>query len=520
MNEDSFERGIRERVQADFGPNARIVYVSNSYIRKLQIIQSHLKTLYGDKADWQKGLERYKNSTEYKSACHVVKSIDDLPELTFDDIQNMISEEKAYKAASDKVLQDEAIISDISGSVDNITYINALLEAEGLLGILPIKVHGALQHWLIDYDAFTENEIRDSLDKMNKRETCGLLPMVIKQFSDDFIAGMLNRYAGAGEVMQQRRTKYYFRGENAYYGKSQPSAFRHRSDRPYNKIPLYVQNYIEDLRAEEASEFFLKFDAVKYWGYCQPVYRALCQHYGLWTSLLDITSDIKTALFFACCKWEDNRWKPLTQADFEKKVSRKYISDKGGDSRYGILYRSPSEITTMVYGNKPLDDEFEIITPVGWQPFMRCAAQSAYIKCSKDPAYDAYKDELFEKYKFRLTEDICNWIYEEMDQGDKIYPRNDVPDITGVMSEINKTHVFSQKTFDKFCGYIKANPADKESIKMVLQCYGYSITPAGKSYVSYKQMRKWNKQYPLEKVEAMIDEEPKSRPMMVLTATE
>lgn len=174
----------------------------------------------------------------------------------------------------------------------------------------------------------------------------------------------------------------------------------------------------------------------------------------------------------------------------------------------------------MVYGNKPLDDEFEIITPVGWQPFMRCAAQSAYIKCSKDPAYDAYEDELFEKYKFRLTEDICDWIYEEMDQGDKIYPRNDVPDITGVMSEINKTHVFSQKTFDKFCGYIKANPADKESIKMVLQCYGYSIAPAGKSYVSYKQMRKWNKQYPLEKVEAMIDEKPKSRPMMVLTATE
>lgn len=55
---------------------------------------------------------------------------------------------------------------------------------------------------------------------------------------------------------------------------------------------------------------------------------------------------------------------------------------------------------------------------------------------------------------------------------------------------------------------------------MVLQCYGYSITPAGKSYVSYKHMRKWNKQYPLEKVEAMIDEKPKSRPMMVLTAME
>lgn len=27
---------------------------------------------------------------------------------------------------------------------------------------------------------------------------------------------------------------------------------------------------------------------------------------------------------------------------------------------------------------------------------------------------DMYKDELFEKYKFRHSEELCNWIYEEM----------------------------------------------------------------------------------------------------------
>jgi hypothetical protein len=62
-------------------------------------------------------------------------------------------------------------------------------------------------------------------------------------------------------------------------------------------------------------------------------------------------------------------------------------------------------------------------------------------------ADDMYKDELFEKYKFRHSEELCNWIYEEMREGDLVYPRNDVPDLSSVMGEINTTHVFSAKAF-------------------------------------------------------------------------
>ena len=72
-------------------------------------------------------------------------------------------------------------------------------------------------------------------------------------------------------------------------------------------------------------------------------YHALAQHYGIKTPLMDITSDLKTALFFACCKYEGHQWRPMEKRDFV------YTQDgaREKDSRYGVLYRVPTEITDM-----------------------------------------------------------------------------------------------------------------------------------------------------------------------------
>lgn len=84
----------------------------------------------------------------------------------------------------------------------------------------------------------------------------------------------------------------------------------------------------------EACFFLDNFDAIKYWGHSAVNHLALAQHYGIKTPLLDLTSNFRTALFFACCKYQDGQWRPLTKRDLD-----------GGDPRYGILYRSPTEIT-------------------------------------------------------------------------------------------------------------------------------------------------------------------------------
>ena len=63
--------------------------------------------------------------------------------------------------------------------------------------------------------------------------------------------------------------------------------------------------------------------------------------------MLDFTSDLKTALFFACCKYENGKWEPLKRNDFESKRSRPKVSRIGGDSRYGVIYSCLSEIADL-----------------------------------------------------------------------------------------------------------------------------------------------------------------------------
>lgn len=58
---------------------------------------------------------------------------------------------------------------------------------------------------------------------------------------------------------------------------------------------------------DEACFFLDNFDAIKYWSPSAVNYLALAQHYGIKTPLLDLTSNFKTALFFACCKYRDGQ---------------------------------------------------------------------------------------------------------------------------------------------------------------------------------------------------------------------
>lgn len=87
-----------------------------------------------------------------------------------------------------------------------------------------------------------------------------------------------------------------------------------------DRMPKYLQGFIEALRRDECWNFLDKFDAVKHWSASSINYLALSQHYGLKTQMLDITSNLKTALFFACCKLgKDNKWYPLTNKDIKYK---------------------------------------------------------------------------------------------------------------------------------------------------------------------------------------------------------
>ena len=157
------------------------------------------------------------------------------------------------------------------------------------------------------------------------------------------------------------------------------------------------------------------------------------------------------------------------------------------------------------------------IIPVGYQPFSRSRAQSAYMLMPISSEYDMMKDTCFAKLKFRLTENLCEWIYQEMDRGRKIYPKTDVPDLEKYISEIAKIPtVFSRSTFNFYCEKNKLTSIQADVLEKNLLCYGYIISKHDLTYISDKEARKLNKKYNLEYITRKFKIKPSARPFWAI----
>ena len=325
-------------------------------------------------------------------------------------------------------------------------------------------------------------------------------------------------------AMTQMKGRCFYRGENAYYKTSKASCFR---GKPWSELKDTGWDYILwMLRLYQCYDFFDKFDVVKKWKVSEVNYMALAQHYGLRTSLIDMTTSLKTALFFACCKADRNGldWHPLTKVDFERANSRRNIAALGGDSRYAVLYYVHTNIVDCQWVTVKEEETRNIITPIGYQPFMRCSTQYGYMM-NTDENYDLMQDKLFKKVKFRLTEDFCNWIYEERDCGRAIYPNDNdiarIKDIVHVVSSLNNSVEFSKYNAEnvrKDITSVIMNELEKELDPgyyfSSLKCLGIKIKDEVE-LLSDKKIEKINKRYTIDKVESKM-ELPKCSPMIVI----
>lgn len=185
----------------------------------------------------------------------------------------------------------------------------------------------------------------------------------------------------------------------------------------------------------------------------------------------DITSDIKTALFFACCRYENGKWRPLKHEEFENADSRKTVADKGGDSRYGILFSAPVDVANMSRAAQIPGLHLTYATPIGYQPFMRCASQSGFIVEAGEP-YDMYRDHSFRKIKFRHTEEICQWIFKEMAEGALIYPNESFGICDDVVEKVKHSTAFTGKAFQIAIHQLKLD-AEQNEIERLLIDKGY-----------------------------------------------
>lgn len=498
---------IKEEMLQDLPENVREkASVTMGYQTYLQAINDHLKTIYGDYANWTKCIEKYFESDQYNANCHYVQSCDDIPELSRDDLNKMLHEEVEYSDKIKKLLEKKELLNDKNEHCEDTSY-NIL----SILGIHPDIKDDSLFKWLINRKYINTQQYIQIKERFNNN--LDIIYLVADIMSSLFLNGFVLEFPSVGGVMTQQKGQYYFRGENAFYNSSKPSLYRKKKD---VRIPKSLQGLIEILRRDECWNFLDQFDAVKHWSASSINYLAISQHYGLKTQMMDITSDLKTALFFACCKFgNDQKWHPLKNEEIKYRDSRQYISSIGGDSRYGIIYRCPTEINDMKWAVSDKNAGFNIITPIGYQPFMRCSHQYGYMLLANNENYDMMQDPLFDKFKIRLDEELCSWIYEEMDRGSAIYPHEDIPNIAKYIEGMNNQHIFSENVFKNVMNELDIGSAGEQRIKEALRKHGYSIR-SHISYFSNNKLNKINKKYTAEIAYSKMGAISLARPILIL----
>lgn len=406
---------------------------SLDYRDMLGTVRTHLKDLYKDRGDWENCLRQYFLCDEYQQSCHQANSCDEIPEISIDEVRKMIIEEEHYSLSISKL---HMLVDREKNGTDT------LWEQANLLGILPTRDEESLFKHFLFTDGMTQNECDELLkNAINNRNIIDVCTYCLRKIFED---GIVFSFPQVGEIMTQQRGKYYYRGENAFYSQSNASFYRATEE----CIAGDIKWIVDQLRLYECWETLDHLDAVKGWLRSDNDYMALAQHYGFRTKMMDITTNIKTALFFACCTFENNCWRPLKYEEIENCDSRKNIFNQGGDARYGILFRSPMDIMDMKWAIHGRDNYNQLITPIGYQALQRCSTQSGYMMFCPNENYDLKKDTLFEKYKFRLDPSFCKEVYDMNERGNMIYPNKDIPGLEKHIKAINTTRVFSRKTFN------------------------------------------------------------------------
>lgn len=246
--------------------------------------------------------------------------------------------------------------------------------------------------------------------------------------------GFIAKYSH-GNVITQGQSNSFYRGENKRFPQCVASIFRGHELEDEEELKKHL--FISKLRIEEFTRFLCRFEIVKYWmnNYGSVLFDPLAQHYGLATEWLDITSDLEIALFFATCKWskDERGWKPISKEDIQTE-----------DEQYGVIFHVP-ECQANIRTNMDQLNNNRIL-PIGYQPFMRCHSQHAYGICMRKPT-PLQDDIMFEKLYFKHDEDFSREIFENMDQGRKVFPREGINGFEDVIDTIKELKVFSKEAY-------------------------------------------------------------------------
>lgn len=204
-------------------------------------------------------------------------------------------------------------------------------------------------------------------------------------------------------------------------------------------------------------------------------YEGLAQHYGLCTSVLDLTSNLDIALFFATC-WYD-------------KTNDCYRPFDDGIDHEGIIY-----VFCPILANEPsplrLEDFMkENITPIGLQPFLRPARQKGYaLHIPKGKSTKSWA------YRINFSNEDSRHYYEMFNGGKDLWISDILADKTKKIGGISS---FSFDTFDRAYALFRPKGYSKTKLKKELNSIGIILAKNG-PHISFSDeecssmVRKWN----------------------------
>ena len=188
---------------------------------------------------------------------------------------------------------------------------------------------------------------------------------------------------------------FMYRGQTDRYPTCFPSAIRNNLD---DEKHLMANLALERVRVAEL-ELLLRnhpFKAVADKRGCYIDYHALAQHYGIPTSLLDLTSNVEIAAFFAVAKWD-------TEA----------ASFKPMESGKGVMYRF--DWTAIGRGYT------KFFEPVGIGPGLRPTRQHAWT-FRPYGVVDFLKIQNVDSFEFTHCKAASDALFRRFDSGRYLFP--------------------------------------------------------------------------------------------------
>ena len=305
-------------------------------------------------------------------------------------------------------------------------------------------------------DQWAENVKNEVCDYDKKPRGSGM-ELLIHPFRIMDAGGTVVQYP-FGYICTFPSRRHLFRGERQDYSRSEASLMRRCRDKAGKKLSpkeIELLHVISNMRIVQFRKFIWQFDIIPQWeGKLSEVnYKALAQHYGFETFLLDLTNNVRDALFFATCKWVNDHFEPLTQEDIAASTQ----------SQFGVIYHSPDWKLGFMNGDSFLrlrasfEKEKNRLRPsvidtglwdgvayqIGLQPFYRAHMQCGYVYPMKTLEDIRYSRE-FERMRFRQTVEFSRRMYELMDGGNKIYPEEGIIAVNPVLQKIQRALVFSE----------------------------------------------------------------------------